>query len=252
MTTPQKMDRGTPAMNAHFSEVSQIEIRQTRRGWLQECLGCEARTEFKWFVGENQFAHSIEDASCCCRFWLSPCHTFKMEVKELNTEAELLTIDRPCTCPIGGCKCCCYQFATITSGGQPLGSIKEQYYYCVPSFKVYDSKQELLYIMHQPTCCGGVCVNCCAEGNPCTRKGCCKVSFRVFPAEQRGNTDGDQPYVGKILKKPKSALVEILTEANAFDVEFPPDATADQKALLSGIAVFINANFFEGDDDKAV
>ncbi|KAL7577388.1 hypothetical protein ACA910_002114 [Epithemia clementina (nom. ined.)] len=249
MTTAEKMDRGSETMKAHFAEPKEIEIRQTRRGWCQEIfLGCEARTEFKWFIGENQFAQSLEDASCCCRFWCAPYHPFKMEVKELNTDAEILTVDRPCRCPMGACKCCCYQFATITSGGNELGTIKEQCYFCIPTFKIFNHKEDALYILHQPTCCGGCCVNCCAEGNPCARKGCCKVSFRVYPASQEGNTGGDQPYVGMIMKKPKSALVEIFTDAGAFDVNFPPDATTDQKALLAGIAVFINANFFEGEN----
>jgi len=94
--------------------------------------------------------------------------------------------------------------------------------------------------------CGGCCVNCCAEGNPCTRKGCCKVSFRLFPIDQK-NTGGDAEYIGVILKKPKSAMVEIFTDAEAFDVTFPDDATNDEKAIMAGTAVFINANFFEGD-----
>lgn len=51
------------------------------------------------------------------------------------------------------------------------------------------------------TCCGGCCVNCCAEGNPCCGKGCCKVPFHLFPFDQ-GNTNSAEE-VGKILKKPK-------------------------------------------------
>lgn len=224
-----------------------MEIRQTKRGWFQELCGCEARTEFKWFKEQEQFAISLEDASCCCRFFCAPNHPFKMNVKELNTEAELLSVDRPCRCPMGGCKCCCYQEASISSGGNLLGNIKEACYFCVPQFNITNDKKEHLYIMHQPTCCCGCCVNCWAEGNPCTRKGCCKVSFRVYPASQKGKTTGDNDYVGLIMKKPKSTMVEIFTDADVFDVTFPDDATNDQKAILAGTAIFINANFFEGD-----
>ena len=198
-------------------------------------------------------ATNTESKSCTSvSFLCVPCHVFrfKMQVKELNTDAEILTVDRPCKCCMGSCKCCCYQIATISSGGQELGSIQEKYYYCIPTFTISDYNQEPLYILHQPTCCGGCCVNCGAEGNPCTRKGCCKVSFRVYPADQKGNTGGDQPYVGLIMKKPKSAMVEIFTDAQAFDIKFPDNATTEQKALLSGTAVFINANFFEGDDNN--
>mmetsp|Transcript_20584 Transcript_20584/g.43132 ORF Transcript_20584/g.43132 Transcript_20584/m.43132 type:complete len:249 (-) Transcript_20584:177-923(-) len=246
----EKMDRGSDAMKAHFTGVKEIQARQTRRGWCQEILGCEARTEFKFFKGEEQFAHSLEDAGCCCRVFCQPIHPFKMEVKELNTEAELLTVDRPCACGLGCCKCCCYQTADFSSGGNLLGTIKEQCWYCVPAFTISDDKEEPVYIIHPPTCCGGCCVNCCAEGNPCTRKGCCKQSFRVYPYEQNGNTGGDSPYIGVILKKPKSALTEIFTDANALDVTFPDNATNDQKAILAGTSLFLNAIFFEGDQSQ--
>lgn len=95
------------------------------------------------------------------------CNRFTMTVKENNTEAELLTVERPFRCAAGGCKCCCYQEATFSSGGQLLGSIKEDCWYCVPSFDVKDHEEKGLYVVHPPTCLGGMCVNCCAEGNPC-------------------------------------------------------------------------------------
>lgn len=124
-----------------------------------------------------------------------------------------------------------------------MGSVKEQFYCCVPRFKAYDADGKELYKMHPPTCCGGICINCCAEGNPCGA-GCCKVSFRVYLASQK-KTDGDAPYLGSILKKPKSAAVEIFTDACAFDVTFPEGASVDEKALLVGSTIFFNANFFE-------
>eukprot|EP00540_Astrosyne_radiata_P008902 CAMPEP_0116841772 /NCGR_PEP_ID=MMETSP0418-20121206/11136_1 /TAXON_ID=1158023 /ORGANISM="Astrosyne radiata, Strain 13vi08-1A" /LENGTH=248 /DNA_ID=CAMNT_0004472287 /DNA_START=37 /DNA_END=783 /DNA_ORIENTATION=- len=242
-----KMDRGSDALKNHLEGCSLMDIRQTRRGWLQDLMGCEARVEFRYFIGENQIAHSLEDSECCMRIWCSPCHPFTMEMKELNTDAEMVSMDRPCRCAMGGCKCCCYQEMTVSSGGQEIGSLKEDCWYCVPSFQVYDPDGTALYKIHPPTCCGGCCVNCCTEGNPCCGKGCCKVPFWVFPASQE-QTDGDAPHVGKILKKPKSAMTEIFTEANAFDVIFPEGCSIAEKGTLIGSAIFINANFFEDGD----
>jgi hypothetical protein len=34
-------DRGTNALKTHMAGCDKMEMRQTRRGWLQECLGCE-------------------------------------------------------------------------------------------------------------------------------------------------------------------------------------------------------------------
>jgi hypothetical protein len=223
--------------------IHHIVVRQTRRGWMQECLGCEAKTEFKYLIGDTEVAQSLEDADCFCRMCCSPIHPFQMRVQELSTDAELLTVDRPTRCAASSCKCCCYQEISVTSGGQALGSVKENCYYCVPAFTVFTASGEELYLVHPPTCCGGMCVQCCSEGNPCG-KGCCKVPFWVFNAGQT-NTGGDAPHIGKILKKPKSFGTEMLTDADAFAITFPEQASADEKALLVGTSIFLNAMFFE-------
>ena len=51
-----------------------------------------------------------------------------MAVQENNTQAELLTVERPFRCAPGTCKCCCYQEASFTSGGDYIGRIEEQFY----------------------------------------------------------------------------------------------------------------------------
>jgi Scramblase len=53
--------------------------------------------------------------------------------------------------------------------------------------------------------------------------------------------------LGLILKKPKSLATELFTDANAFEVDFPKDATPDQKGILIGLSIFINSVFYEGD-----
>ena len=89
------MDRGTDALKSHLDGTPEMCVRQTRRGWLQELLGCEARTEFKFFIGDNQFAESLEDSDCCCRICCTPCYPYAMQVKELNTGSEIISVDRP-------------------------------------------------------------------------------------------------------------------------------------------------------------
>jgi len=178
---------------------------------------------------------------------------FYANVKELNTEASLLELERPFSCPAGACKCCCYQSAKVTSGGQEIGSIKEKCYFwyvhivafgnhtislyymhanfssaftnalsftvnnqifSIPEFEVYDHGGKGLYRLHQPTCCGGCCVNCCAEGNPCFGRGCCKVPFHLFPYDQSNTNNAEE--IGKIVKKPKSMMTEVFTDSDAF------------------------------------
>jgi hypothetical protein len=173
-------------------------------------------------------------------------YRFTIVVKEINTEAELLTVDHPCRCPVCCCKCCCYQTASFTSGGHALGSIQEDCFVCVPTFAVTGSQQQGLYAVIPPTCCGGICTDCCAYGNPCTRNmpACCRQSFRVYPIEQKGkSTNGDTPYIGSILQKPRSEA-----EGYYINVNFPKAARTDEKAILVGTALFLNGNFFECND----
>lgn len=243
-------DRGcnNRTLQAHLGGCQKMDIRQTRRGWFQEmCLGCEARTEFKYFVDGHQVAHSLESSNCCCRICCNGIHPFEMQVQELNTQANILTLERPLRCHASSCKCCCYQQGIVTTGTglelQLLGSIQERCYICVPEFHIYDSQGNGLYRLHPPTCCCGLFVNVCAEGNPCCGRGCCKVPFHLFPYHQI-NTDNAH-HVGKILKKPKSLWTELFTDANAFEVDFPVDATAEHKGVLVGAAILLNAIFFE-------
>jgi hypothetical protein len=44
--------------------------------------------------------------------------------------------------------------------------------------------------------------------------------------------------------------VELFTDADAFDVHFPEAATVDQKAMLVGTAIFLNAVFFEESNNQ--
>lgn len=243
-----KMDRGKGSneLKSCMEGIDSMEIRQTRRGWCQELMGCEAKNEFKYFINDDHVFTSLEDTDCFCRMCCNPIHPFKTEIKHLESNAEIASIDRPCACQMGPCKCCCYQEASFSSGGDQIGRIKETCFYCIPTFNIYDSDDNHLYVLRPPTCCGGCCVNCCAEGNPCG-KGCCKTSFRFY--EPNKPTLGDAEYDGKILSKPKSLATELFTDANAFDVTFPNGASAAVKGIVMGTTIFLNSIFFEGSDE---
>lgn len=99
----QSMDRGgSDALRTHLEPAAQMEVRQTRRGWLMElCCPCEARTEMKYFVNGQQFATSLEESNCFCRMCCKIIHPFTMTVKELTTEAEIMKVERPLRCAPG-------------------------------------------------------------------------------------------------------------------------------------------------------
>lgn len=172
-----------------------------------------------------------------------------MTLKEQLSGSEIFSMHRPqICCPAGPCKCCCFQRMTLSSNGQNLGKIEEIFSCCVPRMVISRGDGMPIYKVHPPTCCGGMCMNCCTEGNPCGR-GCCRVAFHIFPADQ-SKTDDGAPYAGKIVKVPKSFFTEIFTDSEAYDVTFPVDASVEQKALIAGSSVFINASYFEDDDGQ--
>jgi hypothetical protein len=117
-------------------------VFKTHLSFLFQCIASffqQAKTEFKYFIGDQQVFHSLEDSACCLRFWCQPCYPYVMAVKEvrkrramyensqtslaqsnkeyslnhcffnlirkwnvqLNTEAEIVTVDRPCRCAYG-------------------------------------------------------------------------------------------------------------------------------------------------------
>jgi hypothetical protein len=157
------MDRGTDALKECLGgDCTMLDIRPTPE-----------RTEYKFFKGpEQQIAVAVSDGDVFCRVCCRTVHPFTIQVtEESDTKAELLTIDRPLACEACACKCCCYQSLTVSSGGVALGGVKETCYYCVPSFKVMDNQEREIYNVHPPTCCGGCCIDCCTEGNPCCGSG---------------------------------------------------------------------------------
>lgn len=89
-------------------------------------------------------------------------------------------------------------------------------------------------------------MDCFSKSDPgsCFTKCCgCSVPFHVFRVGKDHGTDAVPD--GKVVKKIKSLATELFTDANAFDVEFPENATTDEKVMIAGSAVLINEMFFE-------
>jgi hypothetical protein len=90
--------------------------------------------------------------------------------------------------------------------------------------------------IHQPTCCGGMCVDMSAEG--CCS---CRVPFHIYPL---GHHEKGQE-VGKITKVWGGFGKEILTVADSFELHFPDGVDQVTKARLLGATFMINQLFFE-------
>jgi len=220
-----------------FEESNMFTLRQTSRGTYHELIRCEANNEFKWFNtsdGKTDYvATSLDKSGCCIRTCCCGNQGFKMTAKD-EYNVEILKLHRPYRCCALPFKCCCYQEINVSSDNKPLGGMVELFSCCVPRFIIRDSNGGSLYKAHMPTCWGGMCYNCCAEG-----KSCCVIPYHIFPADQADTDNGADP-IGKIVSRPKSLLTEVFTDSNVFDVYFPAEANAEQKALICGSAVLLN------------
>ena len=88
------MDRGTDALKTIVGPITQMDIRQTRKGWFQECLGCEAQNEFKYYVDGNQVAYSLDESGFCCRLLCPQVYPLKTFITDAERSPnELLTVE---------------------------------------------------------------------------------------------------------------------------------------------------------------
>mmetsp|Transcript_33992 Transcript_33992/g.80021 ORF Transcript_33992/g.80021 Transcript_33992/m.80021 type:complete len:262 (-) Transcript_33992:131-916(-) len=240
----ESMDRGlvTDAMSNTLESCETMEIRHYRRGWIQEFFCCITRSDFKFFNEGKKVATSKEDFAFVCRCCFGPCHPFDMTIKDKETDTQFLEINRPSRCCMGTTKCCCRQEATIFSGDEHLGDIQETCWCCVPKFKVYDQDENELYIIRPPTCCGNMCIDCMPDEKcPCPH-GCCMIPCDVYTIQN--GAEGFKP-IGRMAKIPKKTFKETFNEINYYKVDFPQDATTNEKGLLLGSSLLINALYFE-------
>jgi len=246
---------GTDVMKNTLQSCETIEIRQDRRGWLQECFCCITKSDFRYLTNDGSSSKSIEIArskeefTFPCRCCFAPCHAFDMTIKDTNKDTgpeEFLEVNRPFRCCVGTCKCCCNQEATIFSGDDHLGDIRESFWCCVPTFKVYDNEKQEIYMIRPPTCWNGMCIDCTGpEGDKhlCCPHGCCMIPCDIYPS-----SDEDTDRIGRMAKIPKKTLRETYNETNYYKIQFPNDATTNQKGLLLGSSILINALYFENSE----
>jgi len=227
-----------------------LYIKQTKRDCIQELLGCEAKTEFKISTLEEKdvdVLYTLEESTFLWRFCCPACRPFDQPITVGGQAGgpTLMNIKKPVSGPLAacqGCLCClcCFNPPSMdfTDGtGKELGRATVPFFCCIPNIKLAGPDGNVDYHIHVPTCCGGVCVDCCAEG--CCN---CKVPFYVY------KPDNDKPKqeVGKIIKLWQGMGTELFTDADTFSLEFPDDADAAAKARLLGTSIFINFLFFEG------
>ena len=239
-----------PGCNA-FEPYTNLLVKQTTRGFIQEMMGCEALTEFRINTKTpdgkkvKDVMYALEDSGCIMRRLCPMLHAWTMNVWTGNEASgkSVVSYERPCRAPMGPMKCCLSQEVSVKdANGDSLGRIVEDFYYCVPRFLINGKDDKPQYILSQPTCWGGMCINVFAE------KGglCFRVPFYIFEPGKE-HVVGEQS--GKIVKK-FSGGKELYTDADNFKLKFPVHELNGNKALLLGSVFLINQLMFESDHKR--
>ena len=126
---------------------------------------------------------------------------------------------------------------SFNQGNQLIGKITQPFTCCEPVFTIYDnSGVARFYISADCRQCGIFCSNNC----------CGKLSEALFNIYK---DIGMTPPVGSIIKK-LASFSEIVTNADSYQINFPPDAAPNEKLLLMVTGLMIDYQFFEEKADN--
>jgi len=273
---PKQEEMGGDLCQKHFGPHDAMLVKQTMRGCFQECLGCEAKSEFKVAPldfkniedgykvndpakNEEETLYALEKSSFLCRCCWRDGRPFDMQVTEGKEEGgqSVVSYKKPCGCPLYfdiptnngdiSIPCCCNLPKVDTHvNGQPTGSSSEYLCDCclyVPKFK-YLENGSIVYILKPETCCGGFCINC-----SCSGKGCIYIPFYFHDKDMQPIVpySDNAPQIRKVWAGWKK---ECCSTADTFAVKFPDNIDAKRKAALLGMTFLIDFVWFERQQDK--
>jgi len=221
-----------------------VLIRQEAQ-FLEQVTGCESPNRYYVFSqspqGGMKLLFKCKEYSGCCMRNCCPASSrgFNMVIKHIANAANLdenfsspfVYVKKPFKCT-----CCCLERPEmiINFGGssKPLGRIKQPFTYCDPEFLIQDNIGNIKYIVHGDCCQCGLC---------CANNFCGKLSeviFNIYTFSDRNC------HCGAIIKKSATAS-ELVTSADSYQVNFPRDATPEEKMLLIVMGLMIDYQFFE-------
>ena len=214
--------------------------------FFEQITGCESPNRYYVFSQSPQAGMKLlfkcKEYSECCMRNCCPANNreFNMAIKHIATAANLdenfstpfIDVRKPCKCT-----CFCLErpemLVRFGNQGQTLGRIKQPFTCCDPVFSTYDSTGIVKYTIHGDCCqCGLLCKN-----NFCGKLS--EVTFNIY----KGNNIASVP-CGSITKKVATAA-ELVTSADSYQINFPPDANPQDKMLLIVAGLMIDYQFFE-------
>lgn len=269
----QQMVYAGRGIDAVFGPKDSLLVKQTMRGCLQECLGCEAKSEFKISGMDWQYLdggwlkegatslpdemYAIEQSSFLVRCCWRDGRPFNMKVSEGAGPGgpPLVEYRKPCGMPLYcdlkdvrvPCCCCLPEVTAFTPDGRELNNSKYLCFesICVPHF-AYSEGGKRVYTLRPPTCCCGMCIEC-----TCGKNGCQVPFFFYDPASGDkivSKTGSLDPQIRKVWAGMKK---ECCSTADTFVVFFPPDISPERKAGILGLTFLLDFTVFERQQESS-
>jgi len=231
-----------------LEELPGVFIKQ-KLEMLEIVSGCETENKYHVFAMDkngNKKGRKIfkckERSSCCARQCLSgACRPFSMEINTLirgedDDYEPFLHLERPCKCT-----CLCFQRPEVqvmlVEGGRNeyLGKIIDPWNWCNMEFKVYDKDNAKKYTIEGSCCQLGVWCRC-----PC--EPCQTIDFDVK------SPSGE--VISSLQKRTAGCVQSAVSDADNFALNFPPNSTLVDKALLMSAVLFLDFRHFEVNQNR--
>lgn len=224
-----------------------IEIKQQPE-FFEMMTGCETANRYHVFGKTPQgykYLFKCNEKSgwfmrnCCPsnfrQFYMDIIHVTSGNSSAPQFSKKFAELFKPFMCTIC-CLCRPEMIVTLSEGGKRVGIIRHVCTLFDPEFNIYDETGKLLYTLS---------ADCCQCGLICSNNFFGKLSEVIFNIYGPGRNQ----VVGNILKKPAS-FNELVTDADSYQINFPPTATPKEKLLIIALALMIDYQYFETDNEQ--
>ena len=234
-------------LKSKLINVSELIVQQ-ESDIVEAIIGCQKPNNYHIYSrlanGELSYLYKLREFSGCLMRFFCPvnCRGFTMKMKVIETYENkndnnfnncLIDIKKDCKMP-----CLCLirpeMKLYLSKDESYIGSVEQSFSFFDPSFSIYNENGEIVKYIEADCCqCGFICRN-----NSIGKTDDCH--FFVYDPENKTKPIGD------ICKKTES----IFSIADSYSVIFPAKIPAEEKILLSIVAVLIDYQYYEKNNIK--
>jgi len=207
---------------------NQVNVRQLvqKKEALELCCDIEVKNNYTMQSNSGAELYLSESSECCERVCCGPNRSLTFNVHAGPNEHFPVIYKLNKAFHLAGCCFCRPKMNVVGGDNRGVGRIYDPCRCCcILDNKLYDQEDRLKWTVKGSTCQLGVC---------------CPCGSAEFPI----NDASTNRRVGNV-EKQSNGLAECCFAANKFQIDFPRDATVDEKALFIGSAMLIDVEYFE-------